>query len=382
MNERVRVLHCLSSVSRGGVERRRAVLARELDPARYEQRLLTRTMRGEVVEAIRGSGVPVTAVGGGGFLAPAPIARAVKEALAFRPHIVHGAVFEGLSIALAAGKATGAHIVIEETSHATNRSPRGHALFRNIVAAADACVAISPAVRDYLCEVTRVPADKITLITNGISAPTLPPGDELAAARRELGIEQGAFVVGTVSRLTDNSMKRVSDLLEATALLVPECPELRVLIVGDGIERPGLMDLAARLGIMKHVSFLGNREDTGRYYGIMDVFTLVSSREGFGLVVPEAMFCRLPVVGTAVGGIKDSVVHGETGLLVPPLQPRAIADALLELRRDPERRRRFGEAGRQRAERLFSAQRYARDVDAFYQELLARPRSLWQRWLT
>lgn len=382
MSERVRILHCLSSVSRGGVERRRAVLARELDRARYEQRLLARTMKGDVVEDIRRAGVPVTAVGGGRFFAPMPIARAVKEALAFRPHIVHGAVFEGLSLALAAGKACGAQIVIEETSHATNRSPRGHALFRSIVAAADACVAISPAVRDYLCEVTRVPASKVTLIMNGISAPFVPPAESLTETRSKLGIEAGAFVVGSISRLTDNSMKRISDLLEAAALMIPRCPELRVLIIGDGIERPGLMELGARLGVMDHVTFLGNQEETGRYYGIMDVFTIVSSREGFGLTVPEAMFCGLPVVGTAVGGIKDSVVHEQTGLLVPPLQPPAIAAALLELRGDPERRRRMGEAGRLRAQQLFSAERYARDVDAFYQTLLQRPRGRWRRWLS
>jgi glycosyltransferase involved in cell wall biosynthesis len=140
--------------------------------------------------------------------------------------------------------------------------------------------------------------------------------------------------------------------------------------------------LAESLGIMSHVSFLGNREDTGRYYGIMDVFTLVSSREGFGLVVPEAMLCGLPVVGTAVGGLKDSIVHGETGFLIPPMSPPSIAEAVLRLRDAPELRHQLGQAGRARAEALFSAARYARDVDTFYTELLSRPKSRLARVLT
>ncbi len=374
MSERIRVLHCLSSVARGGVERRRVVLAKRLDPTRYEQRVLARATRGDVVDALEEHGVPVMTVGSGRLFAPRPLLRAVSEAVRFRPHIVHGAVFEGLSLAVTAGNACGARIVIEETSLATTRSPRGRALFRTIVAASDACVAISPAVRDHLRDIGNIPERKITLIQNGIDEPVVPPAHELEATRRELRLSPQAFVVGSVCRLTDDGVKRVSDLIRASALLRSRCPELRVLVVGDGLARPSLECLSRELGVEDCVTFLGNREDTGRFYALMDVFTLLSSREGFGLVVAEAMFCGVPVVGAAVGGIKDSVVDGETGVLVPPFSPEAVAEALLTLSQRPELRLAMGEAGRVRAQRLFGAARYASDVDAFYTRLLDSPR--------
>jgi len=107
-------------------------------------------------------------------------------------------------------------------------------------------------------------------------------------------------------------------------------------------------------------------------YGIMDAFALVSAWEGFGLVIAEAMFCGLPVIGSRVGGIPDIVVDGETGWLVPACSPPSIAEAMLALRVDSERRQRFGRAGKSRAQECFSAERYTAEVEAFYTRLLGR----------
>lgn len=378
MRERIRVLHCLSSVASGGVERRRLVLARQLDKSVYEQRLLARAVRGQVVADLEAAGTQVMPVGQGRLFDPKAMLRAARQALAWRPHIVHGAVFEGLSLALVAGRASGARVVIEETSHAVNRSPRGHALFRALVAASDACVAISPAVGEFLVSATRVPREKITVISNGVEAPELPPPHASAAIRASLGIAPNAFVVGTVARLMDDSHKRVSDLIRATAELAARHPDMHLLVVGDGSARGGLEQLASTLGLRSRVTFSGSREDVGNLYSIMDVFALVSAREGFGLVVPEAMLCGLPVVATAVGGLVDIVVERETGLLVPPFEPSSISRAIEELHASPALRHELGSAGRLRAQRYFSAERYAADVDSFYRQLLSR-RSAWSR---
>jgi glycosyltransferase involved in cell wall biosynthesis len=345
------------------------MLARLLDPERYEQRLLIRSSNGHLSAAIQAAGTSIVELGDGRLFEPRVLARAIQEARAFRPHIVHGAVFEGIGAAVAAGRACGARVVVEETSHATNRSRAGHLLFRALAAASDACVAISPAVGNYLVDVTGVPRSKVTVISNGVLTPA-PPSAPRSELRRSLGLPEGGFVIGTVCRLNDDSHKRISDLLRALAQLSDL--DVHLLIVGEGPERQAMQRLAEELGVAPRAHFVGYRDDVGDCYGAMDVFTLVSAREGFGLAVAEAMLANLPVVATAVGGIRDIVVHEQTGLLVPALDVVAITAAFRRLLAAPEQRQAFAHAGRERAQRLFSAERYARDVDAFYQRLLKR----------
>jgi glycosyltransferase involved in cell wall biosynthesis len=316
------------------------------------------------------AGMPVTAVGQGRLFDPRALLRATGIARSWKPDIVHGAVFEGLSLAVVAGRLSRARVVLEETSHAVNRSPRGHALFRGLTAMADACVAISPAVADYLVEVTQVPRRKITVISNGAASPTMPSPERALALRQELGIAPEALVVGTVARLTDDSHKRVSDLLRAAALLSSTVPQLHVLVVGDGKERGMLEGLAKSLGLVERATFAGHRDDVGNMYGVMDVFALVSAREGFGLVVAEAMLCGLPVVGTSVGGIPDIIGDDSNGVLVPPMQPELLSRALRALLSSKERRIELGSCAQRRAREHFSAERYVADVDAFYQRLM------------
>jgi len=370
MNERTRILHCLAYVATGGVERRRLILGRELDARRYEQRLVARSASGPISDELRGAGVPVDLVGGTGFFDARAFARGIQIAREFRPHVVHGAVFEGVGLAVAIGRAVGATVVVEETSHAVNRSWTGHALFRALALSAHACVAISPAVAEYLEQVTRVPRSRITVIENGALEPKIDPGVTRESARRSFGIPEDDFVVGTVCRLVDDAHKRVSDLIRAVALLAPNHPRLRLLVVGDGLQRPMYEGLARSLGVAENVIFAGHREDVGNCYVAMDVFALASRREGFGLVAPEAMFCGLPVVATRVGGLVDIVRDGETGILIPPDEPAAIARAITRLAQDSELARRMGQAGLERARERFGSARYARDVDLFYQRLI------------
>lgn len=370
-NEPLRVLHCLPWIAGGGVERRRLMLARFLDRSRYQQRIVVRSCMGTVAKRLRDEGVEVIELGEGRLFEPRLMAKAIRIAREYRPHIVHGAVFEGVAMALVAGRACGAKVVAEETSHATNRSRAGHALFRGLVALSDACVAISPAVGDYLVEVTGVPRQRVTVITNGVFAPVIPDTDRVEL-RQALGLSPEAFVVGTVCRLVDDSHKRVSDLIRATALL-GDLPAFRLLVVGSGKEREGLEQLARSLGVSDQVHFAGYRDNVGAMYKTMDVFALVSSREGFGQVVAEAMLANLPVIATSVGGINDIVDDGRTGVLVRPCDPELLAQVIRRLHDAPLQRSALASAGAQRARELFSAERYTRDVDSFYCRLTGKP---------
>jgi glycosyltransferase involved in cell wall biosynthesis len=132
---------------------------------------------------------------------------------------------------------------------------------------------------------------------------------------------------------------------------------------GDGI-RASLQACAADAGIAGNVHFVQDRCDLDSLYQAADIAILPSHEEGFPNAVIEAMAAGLPVIATDVGGIPDAIEHGQTGLIVPPRQPAALGAAILELARDPVRRRQFGQNGRSKIEAEFSlplcADRYVR----------------------
>ncbi|MES1926952.1 group 1 glycosyl transferase [Salinisphaera sp. T31B1] len=210
-------------------------------------------------------------------------------------------------------------------------------------------------------------ASKVTVINNGVASPIRSTWDDKAKLREALGLTEEYVVVGSVGRMEDESHKRFGDLIKAFSRLAT--PLTRLLLVGDGGERPGLEALCERLSIRDKVLFVGYQADTYKYYELMDIFALASEREAFGLVNAEAMRCSLPVVATRVGGIPDVVEHEKTGLLVPPRDVDAMAKSLFRLISDPSLRECMGAAGKLRADREFSAEGYVARVESLYQRL-------------
>ena len=214
--------------------------------------------------------------------------------------------------------------------------------------------------------------DKVTVIHNGIDLEEL---DEIARSRETVespgtfGFPTEATVVGTVTRL--EPQKAIDDFLEAAAVVARERPEVHFVIAGDGPLRGQLQDLAGRLGIANRVRFLGWRSDAFAVLSVFDVFCMSSLWEGCPMVLLEAMAASKPVVSTCVGGVGELVMDGETGLLVPPAQPRCLAEALLRLTASESLRRCYGEAGRRRVEEQFTLQSMVRAYERFYEELVA-----------
>ncbi len=188
-----------------------------------------------------------------------------------------------------------------------------------------------------------------------------------AALRRELGIDLDGLVVGTLGRLT--AIKGQADLLRAFALLSEQRVDLWLLLVGDGEERQALVELACELGITKQVCFAGWRQDIYTALAAMDIFALPSINEGMGKALVEAMYAGLPCVATRVGGVPELLREGCEGFIVEASAPRELAAALLKLACDGQLRQRCGEAGQKRAS-AYGVGEMVHKIEALYGELM------------
>jgi glycosyltransferase involved in cell wall biosynthesis len=188
---------------------------------------------------------------------------------------------------------------------------------------------------------------------------------------RALDLSSDTPLVLCVGRFTPQKGQDV--LLEAAALAREREPRLVLALAGNGPRRDHLARQAAKLGIANAVRFLGHHQDVPTLLGCTDVLAQPSRFEGLPLTVLEAMAAALPIVVADVIGCNETVVHGESGLIVPPEDPSALAEALLQLLGDQPYATRLGTAARLRAEREFAAPVMARRTLAVYRETAQAP---------
>lgn len=203
-----------------------------------------------------------------------------------------------------------------------------------------------------------LPAGSVLTIHNGV------PDEQRAAADRP----RPGPLVGAIGRF--ERQKGFDLLIRALA----EIEGASLVLVGQGSERPLLEDLAQSLGVADRVVWRGWTDEARSYLGAFDVFALPSRFEGFPLALLEALLARSAVVATDVGGVSEIVRDGETGLLVPAEDPRALAGAIRSLLAEADLRQRLGEQGRQQVLRRFTADHMARAFERLYEELLTGAR--------
>ena len=369
----IRVLHIMSTVTGGGVERRRLSLAKAFKGSNFQMKLAGTFKGGAIAEQIEENGVEIIEVGD--FNGPfhwekhRKIQKIIDE---FQPHIIHGAVFEGVTMAAINGLIKRVPVVIlEETSDPQNRSAKADFLLRIFSWTADRFIAIAPNVADYLRNTAKISPRKVITINNGVEIPRAVSDQEIQDLKAEYAIKESDFVVGTVGRLF-NDHKKITDILEAVKQL--DLPHIKLLIVGGGRDEQLLRDKTRELGIEEQVIFTGYQYDTAPFYELMNVFCIASQREGFGLVAAEAMLHHLPVLATQVGGLQNVVVNEETGFLVPPNTPAKLAEKIHYFYHHPEAVTTMGEAGYQRAIQNYTEERYVKEVEALYNKLLIEKR--------
>jgi glycosyltransferase involved in cell wall biosynthesis len=215
---------------------------------------------------------------------------------------------------------------------------------------------------------------KIRIVHNAVDTALYDNKLDIPVLRQKLGIPLNAKLVGIVAQVVP--LKRHEDFLRAAAIVRQSIPDSFFLSVGDNGNTSEygqtVKKLLQELGLTERTVWLGFSDRIHEIYGAIDLLVLPSDEESFGRVAIEAMAARKPVVATTVGGIPEIVVDGETGYLVPPRSPDALAQAIIHLLNNPDLAQAMGQAGRRRVEQHFSLARYVDGVEAVYKELLSR----------
>ena len=371
-SKKIKILHIQETIGSGGVERRRLSLAKHLDKNLFEQKFICTFERGNIPQDIRAEGWELLSVGR--LKHPFQITQHKKIQKIiddFQPDIIHGAVFEGVTMAALNGWFKKVPIVIiEETSDPQNRSWRANFLMKLFAKLSTAVVGVSPAVTvEYLTRKLKLKPSKVKLINNGVALGRKVSDEELKKARLSWGIADDDFVVGSVGRMLDDSTKRFSDIIYAYAEFSKVATQSKLVLVGDGPERVKYEKLVAGLGLQDKVLFVGYQSDMSLFYSMMNVFTLMSSHESFGLVLAEAMLHKLPVIATKVGGMKYIVLDKKTGFLIEKYNVNSLAEKLLMLYQNQALAIEMGNLGFQRAMEEFTEESYVTKVENLYLDL-------------
>ncbi|MFL5629024.1 MAG: glycosyltransferase [Ktedonobacteraceae bacterium] len=266
----------------------------------------------------------------------------------------------------------------------------------DVIRKVDRLIAQCPAERAELVDDYHANAKKVVIIPSAVNTRVFRPVPQ-AEARSRIGLDQVGKVIVYVGRMLPR--KDIRNIVRALALLLQQGDEslhspaspLTLMIVGGETVEPDpvatpeigeLQRLAGELGVLEHVRFIGKRQanELRDYYSAGDVVVTTPWYEPFGLTPLEAMACRRPVIGSAVGGITFTIKDGETGLLVPPRDPAALAAALQRLLSQPELSKQMGATARKRVEHEFTWSIVAMRTAALYETVMAEREQQTTSW--
>ncbi len=381
----IRLVQVIDALGGGGAERLLVDAARVIDRSRFDLRVYTLfAARRHYAQALADLGVPEVCLD---LTSSFDLARAIqrlRRRLVSTPaDIIHTHLFAANVVGRLTARLQG--IPVLSTIHDADYEPvvrQGNPGLtpwkQSLLQQVDRWTAVLSrahlvAVSDYVAVAVRrrlkVQGSRLDVIPNAVDTEVFRPSDPArrAAARQRLGLGAETQVVTSIGRMTPQKGQDV--LLRAFALVRSRLPEARLLLVGDGIQRDTYQAVAQELGLGSSVSFLGVRPDIPEILGATDVFALPSLHEGFGLVVIEALASGIPVVGTRTGPIPQILRDGDTGLLCEPGDASGLADALLSLLNDPERRCGMARRGREDAVARFSLPEMVRRLETLYERL-------------
>ncbi len=365
--ERVRVVQVMATGTNGGAQEHVFNLVSRLDRAFYDVSVVSLSP-GSAVRKLQRAGIDVTVIDDpDDVIATATLAAHLAD---IRADVIHNHMYRaeivGTKAAIALGEAGHRRPWVVSTVHSSRVRPaEDQDLLRRVTPQMDHLIVVSRAIERKVLGEGRSGAP-LSLIYNGVDLERYDHQEACCTLREEYGMDADAVIVGVVGRL--ELEKGHPTLLEAWPQVLDRVPCAYLLIVGEGSRLDALHGIARELGVERHVIFTGRRDDIPAVTAAFDVAVLPSYREAQGLTILEAMALSRPVVASNVGGIPEMIEDGVNGLLVPPHDPPALADAIVRLLTNHQLADMVGRAGHDTVHDRFCVQLMVNAVQELYDE--------------
>jgi glycosyltransferase involved in cell wall biosynthesis len=371
--ERLRLVHVLDNLKTGGTELNAVRTAERLDRDRFDVRFLCLQPDGPLRARLDAARIPVIPIPIDSLLSLGAVRRGlqIRELVRHEAiHVVHAHDPYANVLAAPWVRLAGRGAVI--ASHRWWRQVhRGKVRIANRLAYrfAHRVLANSPSVAELVVREEGVPRERVVVIPNFVDDAAFEPWPAARRAewRARVGLRDDEVAVGVVANL--HAVKDHATLVRAAARLAPSWPSVRFVIVGEGEERRALEAQARASGVADRILMPGHIAHEPGLPWIFDIAVLTSREEGFPNSVVEAMAAGRPVVATAVGGVPDAVVEGETGYMIAPGDDRHLAQSIERLLRDRALRERLGAAAVERARAAWHVDIVMGALTALYAEL-------------
>ncbi|PIQ83268.1 MAG: hypothetical protein COV75_08380 [Candidatus Omnitrophica bacterium CG11_big_fil_rev_8_21_14_0_20_63_9] len=369
---RIRLVHIIDNLGRGGAQRQLVELLKGLPRDRYELHVISMsTEKLDYAQTIRKLGVPLTCIPQSGLWSWRTFGEVVGTLRALRPTIVQTWLFTSDLYGRLAARRVDAPVIISTVRSVEPDKPRRRVWAdRWLKRWTDAFIVNAQAVGEVLRRRERVSAECIHTIYNGLDLEVFNPARVDGAARRALSLGPSTPAIGIVGRFAP--VKDHATFLRAAAIVQRQAPSAQFMLIGNGPLSDSLKQLCQTLRLERHVRFVNNQDDVAEYIAALDAVVVTSLYEGCCNVILEGMAMGKPVIATAVGGNPELVTAGRTGWLVPPRSPEHLAEAILQMIRQPQQARTMGQAGRARIEAEFTLSRMVEQTEGLYRALLER----------
>lgn len=372
IKSKIKVLHIFTILPVGGAETLMLNIAKNIDRDRFDLTVCCLSEKGDIGRQIEECGIEVISLGNKkiGSL-NIPLLLKLTNLIKHKGfHIVHTHMYNAGFYGRLAARLANTPVILFSV-HNIYQKTKPHRMFINrllSIITDRVFVATSTVMADVM-QYDRVPLEKMEIIPYGIDTDPFAETHDRNAVRKELGLKTEDIVIGNVARL--EPAKGQSFLIEAVKVLKDRDINMKCLIIGSGRLEQELKGLADSLEINDRIIFLGTRTDLPRLFSAMDIFVFPSLWEGLPLSLLSAMASGLPIITTHAGGVKDVIVNGENGIVIPTSNPSAAAEAIKKMICDQRLRQRLSDRAKRDVMQNYSAMVMTKRLEKAYETIFS-----------
>ncbi len=373
MNERkIKILHLFSTLPVGGAEMLMLNIAKNINRQKFKVVVCCLGEEGIIGREIKDLGVEVVSFNFNkiGSLNPGLLFILVSFLKSRKFDIIHTHMYNANYYGRVGALLAGIPVIVSAVHNTYAKRKLHRIIINRILSKITKMVFVgTPAVKEDVNKYDHIPDDKIEILSYGIDTEKFLEKHDRDAIRKDLGLAPGDCIVGNVARL--EKAKGQKYLIEAVQILKDKGLNVKCLVVGSGSLEQELRNLVTAKEVEDRVFFLGTRTDLPELFSAMDMFVFPSLWEGLPLSLLSAMAAGLPIITTHAGGIRDVIVDGEDGIVVPGSDASAIAKAIEKVLNDKELRKMLSENARQKVLQYYSAEVMTRNLEVKYEELIS-----------